>query len=41
MFQWLALVVVMIRKGKLKLWPFVLAVVMAPVLLMASPAEAG
>jgi hypothetical protein len=28
-------------RGKLRLWPFVLAVVMAPVLFMASPAEAG
>jgi hypothetical protein len=39
--QWLALVVVMIRKGKRGLWPLVLAVVMALVLFMASPAEAG
>jgi len=38
-FQWLALVVIMIR-GKLRLWPFVLAVIV-PVLFMASPAEAG
>jgi len=40
-FEWLALVMVMIRKGKLGLWSLVLAVVMAPLLLMASPAEAG
>jgi hypothetical protein len=41
MLQWLALVVVMIRKGKLRLWLLVLAVVMTTVLFMASPAEAG
>jgi hypothetical protein len=31
----------MIRKGKLGLWSLVLAVIMAPVLFIASPAEAG
>jgi hypothetical protein len=31
----------MIRKGKLGLWSLVLAVVMATVLFMASPVEAG